>query len=143
MSLGCARCGDCCENIRLDGRWVGLVDEFRDSSLSTHGDLTEDSAITPDHLPDIRFIAANWTETERLPDGAAIYGCTMFDADGRLCTVHEDRPPVCSEFPWYSDPDDIRHSRSADLRANCSYQLDIPVGLRRPDARPLLPLAVL
>jgi Fe-S-cluster containining protein len=124
-SLGCARCGDCCERI-----WLSvLLERLREW-------LEEDS----DHGRNARFILEHWHVQGSDEDGDAFYTCDAFDAVHRLCTAHETRPPVCSGYPWYGKgprPDVITRKDS-----RCSYLLDVPPAVRPSDARPLIPIEV-
>lgn len=112
------------------------------------------------------FITEHWTVewTESDPRGRTyhVVTCDAFDPVARLCTAHTDRPPICSDFPWYrGDPAEvsIEHA-TANLggvgadgvraygedtvgggRAHCSYFLDVPGWSTRPGLRPLLPIA--
>jgi len=40
---------------------------------------------------------------EGLGQGMYFYECDQFDSVTRLCKDHENRPPICSRFPKYSD----------------------------------------
>lgn len=85
---------------------------------------------------DAAFIAAHWVP---LDDDTCV--CNAFDPETRLCTAHEDRPPVCRDFPWYgAEPESWR---SGDLMLQCSYLLDLPPDQRPEGARPLIPLTVI
>ncbi|MBU6427443.1 MAG: YkgJ family cysteine cluster protein [Cyanobacteria bacterium REEB65] len=39
-------------------------------------------------------------------DQRNFYECRNFDPLTRLCLRYDDRPPVCSGFPWYGKPPD-------------------------------------
>lgn len=122
-SLGCARCGDCCERIVLDvdprdPRWDVLPPE----------NDARRSAV---------FIRAHWTATgERLAGGGSVWVCDRFDPETRTCAAHDQRPPVCEGYPWYGrapEPQRIAHGR-------CSFLLDVPAADRPAGARPLIPV---
>ncbi len=123
----CARCGDCCVRIqpntgpetweksaaagdpRDDANWpqwlsAGWVDRVKAAK----------------HYESACFVSTFWSAN---PDGT--YKCDAFDADTRLCTAHEQRPPICRDFPWYGrDP----------------LEDTAPPLATYPDGRPLLPL---
>jgi Fe-S-cluster containining protein len=143
VSLGCAGCGDCCDNdlnapLALVQRVVANPDDFNASAVA-----------------DAQFITEHW-----LPDGEVTYGpdgggwvhmvCDRFDPLHRRCGDYENRPRICSGFPMYPEdeadnvtPLDILKMRAQRMSGRCSYQLDIPPDLRRPGARPLIPVTVL
>jgi Fe-S-cluster containining protein len=66
---------------------------------------------------DVPFVLAHWTEIsldrareispflnlwDLTSDPARhFYTCDAWDSTTKLCTMHEDRPPVCRGFPWY------------------------------------------
>lgn len=80
---------------------------------------------------DADFIAAHWT-----PDGGDGCKCDVFDPSAGLCGAHETRPPVCRDYPWYSDPPDAE--RAACLPVQCSYLADVPPADRPEGSRPLI-----
>ena len=82
------------------------------------------------------FISAHWH-----PLGDHEYRCDRFDASHRLCAAHEERPPVCRDYPWYgSEPAE----RGPDgMIPRCSYLADLPPSLRPEGSRPLIPLTPL
>jgi Fe-S-cluster containining protein len=45
------------------------------------------------------FAAAHWRATEAQTDGMHAYQCDRFDVTTRLCTAHEERPPICRAYP--------------------------------------------
>jgi hypothetical protein len=56
--------------------------------------------------------------------------CAKFDQHARTCTAYDDRPPICSGYPWYDDaPDPGRYS----LDPVCAFHADV---------RTVLPLTV-
>jgi len=93
------------------------------------------SRFDPDarYRKDADWIAARW---QQQPDET--WTCDAFDPDTRLCTAHDDRPPLCREFPWYDD-----EPGGTSVSVRCSFLLDLPPSERPEDARPLIPLTVL
>lgn len=132
MSLGCARgCGDCCDPVHLTFDQRDRMDYWRD--------VVEDfwNGAQPDPAGSLPFMLAHWHEFERY-DGGARYRCDRFDPETRECTAHEDRPPVCSDYPWYGD-DPV----PGVTGGRCSYLLDLPPDQRPEGSRPLIPIEVL
>lgn len=80
------------------------------------------------------FIASHW----KLNPGGERWSCDAFDQVTRLCTAHEERPPVCRDFPWYGREPDLITS----LNPQCSYLLDVAPSERPEGARPLIPLTI-
>lgn len=134
MSLGCARCGDCCDPVMIErGSATGILDWFRywdDSGQEEDTNLD----------PTVRFMYENMHETGG-DERHIAFTCDRFDTVTRLCTAHDDAPPMCKDFPWYghgeAHPDSVQK-----LPPRCSYALDAAPGARREDARPLIPLTV-
>jgi Fe-S-cluster containining protein len=79
---GCTACGDCCDPV-----WYPLGP----------ADIRQSAAITG--AEDLRFAAEHWSATGRRDDGMHAYHCDRFDPDTRLCTAHEERPPICRAYP--------------------------------------------
>jgi Fe-S-cluster containining protein len=124
-SLGCARCGDCCDPVVL---------------------TPENAAVLTDPPPtadryNLDFAAEHWHPRGQRPDGHLEYTCDQFDPDTRLCRAGDARPPVCAHYPWYG-AGPTPH-RAADLYPRCSYLLDVPAADRPQGARPLIPIEVI
>ena len=101
-------CGDCCDPV-----WYPLGPaDLRQSSLT---------AVGGPHEPDLVFAAAHWRPTGEVRDGLHGYSCDRFDSDTRLCTAHEERPPICRGYPWY-DGEPGEHVR---LPLRCSFRADL------------------
>ncbi len=125
----CARCGDCCDPVILP--------------------LTK-KQVRERNTPSGPFILANWRRISRAealkrrpppdgldyPTGQRFYECAAFDPATRLCTAHDDRPPVCRRFPWYEQEPDA--GRLGTL-TRCSFWADIPQADRPSWALPLIP----
>lgn len=122
-------CGDCCDPV-IYGRSIAEV-----TSMLARPD------VVGKNRRDFAFISAHWTETavEVMPDGQAWYEmrCDRFDTASRTCTAHAERPPICSNYPWYS-----RTEAPTPSYSRCGYWLDTPAADRPAGVRPLLPLFV-
>lgn len=168
-SLGCARCGDCCEDIYLgssmenlekwttealrdvpdpstDEGWLWWISEDRGRDAWRDTTLSRDMAVFRyavggDWRLNADFITRHWHETSRDEAGAPRYGCDRFNAATRLCEAREGRPPVCSGYPWYHHG--VRSGVITKEGSRCSYLLDLPPADRPEGARPLIPVEVL
>lgn len=120
-SLGCAGCGDCCENIWMYPEF----DKFRETENLADQETLE-------------FIRKWWVEEEEAEDGWTRWSCQKWDSETRLCGAHAERPPICSQYPWYGG--EPREGKIDNLR--CSYLLDLKPGQRPVGARPLIPVTV-
>ena len=131
MSLGCARCGDCCDPVGLNPDVENLI--------------WEESAEPSENIdPSISFAQEHWFPYEGpLLDGRGVrsYRCDRFNPVTRLCEAYDARPPVCDGFPWYDRGEGEAGSVHA-LPTRCSFALDVHPLDRRPDARPLIPMTV-
>jgi Fe-S-cluster containining protein len=78
----CSGCGDCCDPI-----WYPLGP----------GDVRQSAGTTGS--ADLRFAVAHWTATGERRDGMHAYRCDRFDERSRLCTAHDERPPICRAYP--------------------------------------------
>jgi Fe-S-cluster containining protein len=157
VTAGCARCGNCCENIVCDSydsavKWAadaleGVPDPGTDEGWAywrEHGcggdDQPQDLAVRKfaeggRTRADGDFLAAHW----RTEDGEH-YACDQFDPVTRECKAHESRPPVCRDYPWYGDEPSA--ARGPNMGLQCSYLADLPPAERPEGARPLIPLMV-
>ncbi|HEX3898679.1 MAG TPA: YkgJ family cysteine cluster protein [Mycobacteriales bacterium] len=82
MVGACSACGDCCDPI-----WYPLGPADIRQSASTTGSA------------DLTFAAAHWSATGERHEDMHAYQCDRFDTPSRLCTAHEDRPPICRAYP--------------------------------------------
>jgi Fe-S-cluster containining protein len=78
----CSACGDCCDPI-----WYPLGPADIRQSASTTGSA------------DLTFAALHWSATGERRDELHAYQCDQFDTATRLCTAHEERPPICRAYP--------------------------------------------
>lgn len=68
-------------------------------------DVTDEYELTPELAASIKCVAR----------------CDAFDPVTRACTAYEDRPPICSGYPWYGKAP----NRSKLLNPACSYHADV------------------
>lgn len=157
MSAGCARCGSCCDPVhfereRLEAilKWTtealeGVPDPGTDEGWEhwlKHGYAASDREravcrFDPAgrYRTDVDFIAAHWA-----PIDDKTVACDAYDPETALCTAHENRPPVCRDYPWYGrEPSEDTRT---DLDPHCSYLADLPPDKRPEGSRPLIPLTV-
>ena len=59
------------------------------------------------------------------------YECRHYDAGANRCTNYDDRPAVCSDYPWYQMPGVEREA--AAIPPSCSFNADVG---RRVEDRP-------
>jgi len=125
-TLGCARCGDCCDPVYLTPENAAKL-----ADPGTTGDRASSE-----------FAREHWHQRAQspLPDHLA-YDCDQFDPASRLCTAGDDRPPVCRYYPWYLDGPCAE--RAADLHSHCSYLLQVMPADRPEGSRPLIPIEVI
>lgn len=75
--------------------------------------------------PSAPFAQQHWHEipdySDLAPEQVCAVRCDVFDPDTRTCTAYEDRPPICSGFPWYgAEPD-----RERLLDPCCTFNADV------------------
>jgi Fe-S-cluster containining protein len=118
----CSRCGDCCDVIPL---------QFTKKDVAAGKSQSRE------------FIIKHWHRisreeaAKRIPTmgykGTRFYRCDKWDSATRLCTVQDEKPPVCRDFPWYGDtpePDRLRHF------PRCSFWADVPDSIHVADPTP-------
>lgn len=101
----CRRCGSCCKDVvlNIEGRKLKSLDEFQ-------GLIEEDP----------RY--GNFVLKGENPDGVLFFYCTKLDEETNLCTIYEDRPTICVEFP---DPDILKCG--GDVVSGCGFYLVPPL----------------
>lgn len=114
----CNGCGDCCDPVWLAGdTWLRVLEDL------ANGWADRDCP----NQANLRFIQEHWNAVELLPDGTRVR-CDRFDPDTRRCLAYDERPPVCTGFPWYGCEPTAR----APLSPRCSYWADLPTEDRPP-----------
>lgn len=110
----CNKCGDCCETIHFPSmERVAEIAEFAKHEGPKNWEETLDNNVI-----DALFILENW----KLNDDGITYHCLAFDEENRLCSAHNDRPPVCRGFPWYGKEPWIEAIKGY---TNCSFWEDL------------------
>jgi len=135
----CGCCGDCCRDIPLSTSKAAFRRKL------SHGDARDDDVWaawvagwesqgdpeTPDReswvrlQADARFIIEHWHGGRRAPNGTTKgWTCDRFDPETWLCTAYEERPPICSDFPWYDRP--AGHVDGGRWPLRCTFWADRP-----------------
>lgn len=136
----CGRCGDCCDPVHLGPQAAARLEEFAG---------TVDPRLNPEAWRAAGWehpaqAVTNWlngqwfAELELAVDdyGQTVgYVCPRFDPIARLCTAHDDRPPICREFPSYGDQPG-RHVMDPRL-IRCTYWADYAPTERPADWAPV------
>lgn len=127
------QCGDCCENIHVGLSMAGWEREY---SIRFHRMGWNPRFVGPEadadadaYVREAEFITRFWREVGPVPEGELdpAYGpkwrfmCTMFNVEQRTCMAQENKPLVCSEYPWYG-----KAPRAAIRSNRCSYWADVP-----------------
>lgn len=94
MQNHCNKCGKCCEAIFLQ-HTKKEVKGYKNNADAAFI-LKNWERISKKEALEINPHLAEW-ETKR----HFFYRCAKFDKNTRLCSVHEDRPRVCSRYPFY------------------------------------------
>lgn len=149
MSAVCGRCGDCCRATWLRHDRATLAAQLpRREALAADETLDpEVRAVEAENAETSRFVLAHWREiTEgeaqrRLPgflaggEGGAFYACDRFDEATNRCTAHDDRPPICRDYPWYRKGPSERNLHRC--LTHCTYWADLPEESRPPGWSPV------
>lgn len=129
MPATCAQCGDCCEAIPFSMDQEQIKDR-----------LAEGEGLGERGITDLTFILKNWVPISRReyenvhPEAATekkMYTCRQFNRETRQCMVHDSRPPVCRDYPWYSRGVPEDETQVIMLPARCSFWEDV-----KPEWRP-------
>lgn len=124
----CNGCGVCCDPVQLP---------FAPTDFAVNADRFDPAALAfyREHLTPIprregRLLVGHWSSgwsEVLIPGGgpqmvpAHYYRCDLYDPDGRRCTAFDERPEMCSGYPWYGDlPNPM-----AQLPPTCSYRADV------------------
>lgn len=136
MSLGCARCGNCCDPVHLAPDQAAKIDVVVELMTDVYS-----PGCTLNPQDERAWMIEHWHEIRRDDDGGVAYRCDQFDPETRACTAHNDRPPVCRNYPFYDRPGDPRElGRPNADGPSCSFWLDVPPAERPAGVRPLIPI---
>lgn len=137
--MDCAGCGRCCDPVWLPLTALELTQLL--SRISAGARVS-----SPDGEENLRFIGEHMVPVVPQPDtyldggpaetsGHTAWRCDRYDPVARLCTSHDDRPPICRGWPWYGEEPYVMTS----MPDECSHQWDV-AGTPAPVERRLLPL---
>jgi len=126
----CAQCGMCCECIILpynDG-YIEVMAKEENKEGWFHGDFSfahrNFIEISRKQALKINPYLSAWNQKAQY-----FYICKQFCHVTKKCIVHEIRPDVCREFPWYGRKPEKQPLYSKD----CSFQKDLKK-LNKPKA---------
>jgi Fe-S-cluster containining protein len=95
------------------------MDEFREDSQGVRN---------------ARFMKAYWTvreagvieEGEKTASKPWLMTCAKFNTHTRACEAYDERPPICSDYPWYGEEPSTERADNGGLTHVCAYQDDVP-----------------
>lgn len=121
----CVRCGDCCDPVTLPlDQWLQVLDwnaEWPEERWD--GD---ERGTRAEVFPNLTFMYEHWHCTD-VRGSTVLLRCDAFDVSTRTCTMYEQRPPVCRDYPWYGKTPAREHAPRSD---RCSFWLDLPDDVR-------------
>jgi Fe-S-cluster containining protein len=94
-------------------------------------ELLADPETGPNNLRNAEWMRDHWSVVDTYEDDEGDLvrrvRCDAYDPVNRLCGAHEQRPPVCSDFPWYGRDPNGEASRdiAAALPPQCSFNADV------------------
>lgn len=124
--IECAACGDCCENITIASPAIvddlaGAPDPRTEWEAYVAMGWSEDRRqLCIENWLSVQLIGDHWREQGEDSGGRMRYRCDLLDPETRLCTAHEDRPPICRGYPWYSEGWTL--ARVNDTPKRCSFR---------------------
>ncbi len=111
----CLQCGKCCQAIPFPLTKKVLMEEENPAES-------------------VRFILRYWKrvsakkasvilDNDKLFSNFLYYECSLFNKESGLCGIHNDKPSVCADYPYYgkspeeyaSQPDNIIYSKCGYL----------------------------
>lgn len=125
-------CGRCCSPVTLPYRYAALTSAQRDQIEPENRDWIEEhlTEISPRRtgLDEVRDYMKSGI-TDGLFGGryfqivSHFYRCDWYDPDTRECKAHDQRPPICSGYPWYGDAPDSTKA----IPPQCGFLTDVNV----------------
>jgi len=136
-------CGKCCEVISLPSMPPGMANEIRENIeragnirlayvANDGSELSDKMVVNYEHLA-FRFHEISAEEAVRRNpllakserENGAFFTCDWFDPETRLCKHHNERPPVCRDYPLYGRPKLEPDTEISWYAENCGYRRDI------------------
>lgn len=134
----CNGCGECCNPVTLLPERVAYLTRFYDRGnpdtepekfpeLDLSDPVVLDKA--REHYHNGRYVVEHWTDRTLDPDGIVSVRCPFYDKYTGACKNYDDRPPLCSGFPWYGKaPGEVTTVRQ--LPPPCGYWEQISITSR-------------
>lgn len=95
--------GDCCVAFRVPFTLVDLaegnVGDMDVEEARMLADMLEPLTLAETRLRQLDFIRGVIPVFDESDEGF-LYKCKNWDEETRLCTIYEDRPPMCRDFPY-------------------------------------------
>lgn len=116
----CARCGRCCDPVIL------LFDpQERAAEVFADPESSDDNLLNAAWMQDHWAVVHSYEDDDG--DVVRRVRCDAYDPETRLCGAHDQRPPVCSDFPWYGKPSSewAGSAQAAALDPQCSFNADV------------------
>lgn len=146
-SVVCNGCGDCCDPVNLSpGQWERITEWGRWYSYSDDNVVSDETLMSNEGYGDLPlavrrakeqtnratliFAYRHWTPID--PEDLLNVRCDKFDAVARACTAHEERPPICRDYPWYGE--EPWQERASCLPERCSFRSDPLLEITRKPA---------
>ncbi len=145
LTGSCHACGACCDPVNFDmrawrrslgkdaatrraviARWRAAPDPTQDDWSRWEAQGWESVTLAKRAWLNYRFLLDHWHD---LGTGDTL--CDAFTEDTKQCLLHETRPPVCREYPWYGGKP---VETEIDLYPWCGYAVDVG---REPEPVPV------
>lgn len=110
----CGMCGDCCDPVMLQNSLAKILE---------YEHIESDVPIDVKNRHLARFARENWVEIDVREGFKSTVYCKKFDRVKRTCTAQDDKPYVCSEYPYYGQ-EPVESDRGDYLYARCSFNQD-------------------
>lgn len=115
----CVRgCGLCCKSISIKFS----PDQFTEILEDHIYDKRKDRG---SYWYDAEFVLDNWIYHGPDKINGHKYSCAQYDEVTRDCMAHENRPAVCSGYPWYGKENKIEKYSTHLSHNMCSFQADV------------------
>lgn len=134
----CNMCGMCCRAIRLNApcsRFTEWAEKYKKELKPYLDNPSLVSETSDESFKEWFFIYLHWqpiTEKEAFKINPHLktwsdteghyYTCKCFDSEHNKCTVHDNKPAVCRDYPYYGG--NINKGEKF-YSENCGYKIDV------------------
>ena len=117
MNNKCKKCGQCCRMVHLPADQCVAIQDG--TNISKDAEFVRKNM---DYLGSSEFTTGFRRKTSEGMEYFGVYSCRLLTEDN-LCSVHDNKPLMCSDYPWYGCSKSSNRSGPYPYHG-CGYEKD-------------------